>query len=63
MDPVAQGLAIHATDLRRRSPIHSIANRRKRQKPPALIDALRVAGPAPEAPQPNSRLAISPLLA
>jgi hypothetical protein len=30
MDPVAQGLAIHATDLRRRSSIHSIPDRSQR---------------------------------
>jgi hypothetical protein len=42
MKPVAQRLAIHAANLRRRS-VHSIADRRQRQKPAALADVLRSA--------------------
>src|SRR3974390_588069 len=41
MDPVTQGLAVHASDLRRSAPIHSIPDRSQRQKPPALVDVLR----------------------
>src|SRR5271163_3246184 len=33
MDPVAQGLAVHAPDLRRGAPIHSIPDCGPRQKP------------------------------
>src|SRR5271169_2889178 len=44
MDPVAQRLAIHAADLRRRRPVHSISNRSQRQKTTALADVLRPAG-------------------
>jgi hypothetical protein len=40
MNPVTQGLAIHAPDLARLGAIHSVANRRKRQRPPTLIDVL-----------------------
>ena len=40
MNPVAQGLAIHAPNLGRLAAIHSVANPRKRQKPPTLIDVL-----------------------
>src|SRR5271163_813485 len=40
MDPVAQRLAVHAADLRRRSPIHAIPDRSQRQKPPTLVDVL-----------------------
>ena len=35
-----QGLAIYAPDLGGLGAIHSVANRRKRQKPPTLIDVL-----------------------
>ena len=55
VNPVAQRLAVHAADLRRLAAFHPVANRRQRQKPPALVD---VAAQAPEAPQPNSPLAI-----
>ena len=43
MNPVAQRLAIHAADLRRRAPVHSISNRSQRQKTTALADVLRPA--------------------
>src|SRR5580700_9364409 len=43
MNPVAQRLAIHAADLRRRRSVHSIANRRQRQKTTGLADVLRPA--------------------
>ena len=44
MNPVAQRLSIHAADLRRRRPVHSVSNRSQRQKPTALADVLRPAG-------------------
>ena len=44
MDPVAQGLAVHAADLRRRAAVHSLADRSQRQKPPTLVDVLRPTG-------------------
>src|ERR1700730_14695438 len=56
VNPVAQGLAIHAADLGRLAAIHSIANRRKRQKPPALIDVL---GPPGNRPKLLSRIVVS----
>src|SRR4029077_15004416 len=43
MNPVAPRLAIHAANLRRRRPVHSIANRRQRQKTTALAVVLRSA--------------------
>ena len=46
MHPVAQRPAVHAADLRRRPPIHSVANRRKRQQSAALVDVLRATGRA-----------------
>ena len=36
MNPVAQGLAIHAPDLGRLAAVHSVPNRSQRQKPSAL---------------------------
>jgi len=48
MDPVAQGLAVHAADLRRGAPVHSVADRSQRQKPPALVDGLRPSGQRPK---------------
>jgi hypothetical protein len=41
MDPVAQGLAVHAADIGRRAAVHSVADRSQRQKPPALVHVLR----------------------
>ena len=43
MNPVAQRLAIHAADLRRRRPVHSISNRSQRQKTTAPADVLQSA--------------------
>src|ERR1700733_3108282 len=48
MDPVAQGLAVHAPDLRGAAAIHSIPHRSQRQKPPALVDILRPPGQRPK---------------
>ena len=48
MDPVAQGLAIHAPDPGLRPTIHSIPDRSQRQKPTALIDVLRSPGQRPK---------------
>jgi len=41
MNPVAQRLTVHAADLRSLRPILALANRRQRQKPPALVGVLR----------------------
>jgi hypothetical protein len=38
MDPVAQRLAVHSADLRRRASVHAIPDRSQRQKPPALVE-------------------------
>jgi hypothetical protein len=38
MDPVAQGLAVHSADLRRRAAVHSVPDSSKREKPTALVD-------------------------
>ena len=43
VNPVAQRLAIHAADLRRRAPVHSISNRSQRQKTTDLAHLLRPA--------------------
>jgi hypothetical protein len=48
MDPVAQSLAVHAADLRRRASVHPVPDRRQRQKPPALVDVLRTTGKPPQ---------------
>src|SRR5271170_3478317 len=48
MDPVAQRLPVHTADLRRPAAIHAIADRGKRQKPPALVDVLRAPGQRPK---------------
>jgi hypothetical protein len=48
MDPVTQRLPVHAPDLRRGAPIHSIPHRSQRQKPPALVDGLRPTGRRPK---------------
>ncbi len=37
MDPVAQGLTIHAAHPRRLLPIHAVENRRQRKKPATLV--------------------------
>jgi hypothetical protein len=51
MNPVAQRLAIHAADLRRPRPVHSIANRSQRQKTTALADGLRSASQRAKLPR------------
>src|SRR5271163_5217121 len=48
MNPVAQRLAVHAADLRRRASVHPVPDRRQRQKPPALVDVLRTTGKPPK---------------
>ena len=62
MNPVAQGLAVHAADLGRLGAAHPLENRRQRQKPPALVVVLdrfaRRRSSSAEYPS-----AISPLLA
>ncbi len=63
MNPVAQRLAIHAADLRRRSPVHFISNRSQRQKTTALAHALSTGQRPCEALPPNSLVAISQLMA
>ena len=42
MHPVAQRLAVHAADLRRRTSVHAVPDRSQRQQPPALVDVLRL---------------------
>jgi hypothetical protein len=48
MNPVAQRLAIHASDPGRIGAVHPVHNRRKRQKPPTLIGVLRAFGKTPK---------------
>jgi hypothetical protein len=48
MDPVAQRLAVHSADLRRRASVHAVPDRSQRQKPPALVDVLRSTGEPPK---------------
>ena len=40
VDPIAQGLAIHAADARGLRPAHPVQDRRQRQKTPALVGVL-----------------------
>jgi hypothetical protein len=49
MNPVAQGLAVHAADLRRRPSVHPVSDRNQRQEPPALVGVLRPTGERPKA--------------
>jgi hypothetical protein len=44
MNPVARRLSVYSADPGRRSSIHSIPDRSRRQKSPALIDVLRAWG-------------------
>ena len=48
MDPVTDGLAAHAPELRGPAAIHSIPHHSQRQKPPALVDVLRPPGQRPK---------------
>jgi hypothetical protein len=48
MNPVAQGLAVHAADPRCLPPVHPIENRRDRQQTPALVGVLRRRGKPPK---------------
>src|SRR5271154_4144450 len=56
MDPVAQRLAVHSADRRRRAPVHAVPDRSQRQKPPALVDVLRPPGQRPKL---RSRIVLS----
>jgi hypothetical protein len=49
MNPIAQGLTVHATDPGCIRAVHPVQNRRQRQQPPTLICCPLSALPAAEA--------------
>ena len=58
VNPVAQRLAVHAADPRGLLPIHTVENRRQRQKPAALVGVPR---PRRKPSQVNGRVVRSKL--
>jgi len=48
MHPIAQRLPIHPANPRGLAAVLAVADRRQRQKPPALIDVLRTPGQSPQ---------------
>jgi hypothetical protein len=48
MDPVTQGLPVHAANTCGIGPVHAINNRRKRQQTPALVAVLCAFGEMPK---------------